>query len=107
MKYQRVKKKKEFKKILTAGKRAYSASVTVVYLPAEGTSMAVCVGKKYGKSVQRNHIKRLLREAFRAQGDFPLPYSFLLIPKPAESYSFESFRRDIHSIFKREKLADD
>lgn len=107
MKYLRVKKKKDFRKILTAGKRIYGASLTVVYLPAERTSMAVCVGKKHGKSVKRNRIKRLLREAFRAQTQNGVrPCTFLLIPKIAEEYSYRKFCRDLGYAFKKEKLAD-
>ncbi len=107
MKYRKVKKKKEFQKILGTGKRAYGGALTVVYLPAEETAMAVCVGKKYGKSVQRNRLKRLLREAFRSQaGSLARPCAFLLIPKIAEKYAFEIFRRDLYGIFKREKLTD-
>ena len=105
MKYQRIKKKKEFRKILSTGKRAYGATLTVVYLPSEETAMAVCVGKKYGKSVRRNRIKRLLREAFRDRAEvLARPCTFLLIPKIAAEYSYEAFRRDIGGILKREKL---
>ncbi len=107
LKYGKIKKKKDFRKILSTGKRAYGGTLTVVYLPAKEPSMAVCVGKKYGKSVERNRIKRLLREAFRAQAEkVGSPYAFLLIPKVSETYSFEGFRKDIGGIFKREKLED-
>ncbi len=107
MNYQKVKKKKEFRKILSTGKRAYGAALTVVYLPAEETAMAVCVGKKYGKSVQRNRVKRLLREAFRSRADtLTRPCAFLLIPRIAGEYSYEAFQKDLGRIFKREKLAD-
>ena len=82
MKYLRIKKKKEFSKILKSGKRAHAEHLTIVYLPDKARKMAVCVGKKYGKSVVRNRIKRLLREAYRAKAE---PYP---LRRSAHSQSF-------------------
>ena len=105
MQYLRLKKKKDFLKVLKAGKRAHCRSLTVVYFPSDRVKMAVCVGKKYGKSVKRNRIKRLLREAFRTvEGSVHPACSFLLIPKEAEDYSFKVFSKDIRSALRKEKL---
>lgn len=105
MKYLRIKKKKEITGILKNGKRAYGGSLTVVYLPAKETRMAVCVGKKFGKSTQRNYIKRILREAFRLHADRLLkPCAFLLIPKVENSYSFARYFEDVGKILGRERL---
>lgn len=106
MKYLRLKRKKDFTKIIKTGKRVYSGTLTVVYLSGNTVKMAVCVGKKYGKSVQRNRIKRLLREAFRIciANKQVKSCSFLLIPRVEKEYSVFSFRQDLEKIFKREKL---
>ena len=107
MAYLRLKKQKEILKILKTGKRVHAETLTVVYFPANDVSMAVCVGKKYGKSVQRNRIKRLLRAAFsRYAGGISSPAAFLLLPKQSESYSFSLFARDIGKILKREHLIE-
>ena len=103
MKYLRLKKEKQITAVLRTGKRLHAETLTLVYFPAKELSMAVCVGKKHGKSVRRNHIKRLLREAFRTAGDIR-PCHVLLIPKVAESYTFAAFSRDISGILKKEKL---
>ncbi|MDE5547738.1 MAG: ribonuclease P protein component [Clostridia bacterium] len=107
MNYLRIKKKKEITGILKNGKRAYAGSLTVAYLPAKETRMAVCVGKKYGKSTQRNYIKRILREAFRLHAaGLKSPNAFLLIPKVMESYSFARFAQDVGKILERERLIE-
>lgn len=105
MKYLRIKKQADFTRILSKGKRGFSSSVTVAYRPAERTGMAISVGKRHGKSVQRNRIKRLLREAFRnAQKDLKGAYSFILLPKVRETYSVKDFERDLKCIIKKENL---
>ena len=100
----RLKKNKEIEKVYRNGKRAFSQTITLVYFPAKETRFAVCVGKKYGKSVERNRIKRLLREAFAPFGDKIRPSYVLLIPKVAKEYAYAGFARDLNALFTREKL---
>ena len=105
MKYVRLKKQSDFQKLFHRGKRAFSPSLTLVYYKSEKTTMGISVGKKHGKSVQRNRIKRLLREAFRfcidqMQGE----YFIILIPKVEKEYSFDTFRRHLQWIIKKENL---
>ncbi len=105
MKYQRVKKQADFQRIFNRGKRAFSPTLTLLYRPAEKTSMGISIGKKHGKSVQRNHIKRLLREAFRLNLDkIEGTYAFILVPKVREEYTLLSFERDLQCMIKKEKL---
>ncbi len=68
-------------------------------------TMGISVGKKHGKSVMRNRIKRLLREAFRsAQNNIQGTYHIVLIPKVAEKYSFQTFERHLQCMIKKEGL---
>ena len=105
MRYQRLKKQADFERIFKSGKRAFSPSVTVVYRKSEHPSFAVSVGKRHGKSVQRNRIKRLLREAFRNTADaIEGNYDIVLVPKVMEEYSFHTYVKHLQAVFKKEKL---
>ena len=105
MNYLRIKKQTDFQKLFSKGKRAFSPSLTLVYQKAEHMRMGISVGKKHGKSVQRNRIKRLIREAFRLNQDkMKGTYSFIIIPKVREEYSFDTFTRDLQWMIKKENL---
>ena len=105
MQYYRLKKQADFQRLFSKGKRAFTPTLSVIYRPSERMTMGISVGKKHGKSVQRNRIKRLIREAFRLNQDkMQGKYSFILIPKVREEYSFKTFERDIQWMIKKEKL---
>lgn len=105
MEYNRLKKQADFQRLFQKGKRAFSPALSVIYRPCEKMTMGISVGKKHGKSVQRNRIKRLLREAFRAvQGEMNGTYSIVLIPKVCEEYSVKNFERQLRWIIQKEKM---
>ena len=105
MKYYRLKKQADFQRLFQKGKRGFAPSLTILYRPCEKMTMGISIGKKHGKSVQRNRIKRLLREAFRAvQGEMKGTYSVVLIPKVSEEYSVKNFERQLKCIIKKEKM---
>lgn len=105
MKYVRLKKNSDFQKLLKKGTRSFSRKLALCYLPSDKTRMGICVGKKHGKAHTRNRVKRLLREAFRAESPaLNGTYSFLLLPKAEEEYSYRELRQCLHTIFKREDL---
>ncbi|MGN1052700.1 MAG: ribonuclease P protein component [Candidatus Scatosoma sp.] len=105
MEYNRLKKQAEIQNLFKNGKRAYSGSLTLLYLPSPSTYFAVSVGKKHGKSVQRNRIKRLVREAFRLNlHSLHGAYKMILLPKVKEEYSFFVFDRDLKEMIRRKNL---
>lgn len=102
MKYLRIKKNSEFQKLFNKGKKVFSPNITLLYFPAKNLAMGVAVSKKHGKAVKRNRIKRLLRAAFSETSENLMrPYSVILIPKVAEKYTFEAFKKSLLFCFKK------
>ena len=100
----RLKKEKDFNLVFKKGKRLFSNSLTVVYFPSTELKAGFAVSKKHGKSVQRNKIKRLLRESFRSFiPRFGQNFFFVFIPKVNENkiYSVKKFTEDMEYIFKK------
>ena len=98
----RLKKEKDFNLVFKKGKRLYSNSLSLVYLPAEELKAGFAVSKKHGGSVQRNRIKRLLRESFRSfTPEIGRNFFFVFIPKIKEEYSLEEFRKDMGYVLRK------
>ena len=105
MKYYRLKKQSDFQKLFTAGTRLFSPSLTMLVRPATRMTLGISVGKKHGKAVQRNRIKRLLREAFRvAMREMKGTYCVVLLPKVGEKYSFHTYKADMARMIKKGNL---
>ena len=97
-----LKKEKDFNKVFKSGKRAFSDTVTLYYLPSKEFKVGFAVSKKHGTSVKRNRIKRLLREAFRSFSFENNPeFFFVILPKIAEDYTLEGFKKGIYKVLKK------
>lgn len=66
---QSIKLNKEFQAVFTSGKW-FGAECLVIYIKENHKSInriGIAVGKKIAKSVMRNRIRRVIREAYRLQ----------------------------------------
>ncbi len=72
----------DFERVYKQGKRHFSASMTVFYLArsqAGGIRVGFTVGRALGGAVQRNRMKRRLREAVRLTRPVPGPNTDVVI----------------------------
>lgn len=66
----RLHRRQDFAAVFRKGRRYSSQGLTlwVLHLPPEAASgprLALAISRKYGNAVQRNRLKRILREIFR------------------------------------------
>jgi ribonuclease P protein component len=88
---EKVKKKQDFKTVFDTGKRYSNNLINIVFNQQSkgaaqdpGRRLGIIVSRKVGISVQRNRLKRLIREAFRIhKHDFKTPVDLVVILKPA------------------------
>ena len=90
-KQEKVKKKQDFKVIFDAGKRYNNALISIVFTNQQKMAdrvsarrLGIIASRKVGNAVQRNRLKRLIREAFRVhKQDFKAPVDLVVILRPA------------------------
>ncbi len=98
----RLKKEKEWSLVFSKGKRLFSSSLTLLYFPAKELKVGFAVGKKHGGSVERNRIKRLLRESFRSFSlDIKQNFFFVFIPKAGIELSVEKLKKEMDYLFSK------
>ena len=103
----RLKKEKDFNLVFSKGKRLYSNNLTLLYIPSKELKVGFAVSKKHGGSVQRNRIKRILRESFRSFTPlFTQNFFFVFIPKVKEGIDFNETKKEMNFLFKKGGFID-
>jgi ribonuclease P protein component len=80
----RLKKRYEFRQAQLSGRRIHTPHFLIVVQPnaLQNTRLGITVTKKVGNAVQRNRIKRVVREVFRQNRSmFPNSHDLVFIAK--------------------------
>ncbi len=100
-----IKKNYEFQRIYKKG-RFYVGRYMVLYaLPnnKDCKRLGIAVGKKVGKSVKRNRLKRIIRENFRQYDDFLQEGNdYLIVARNTEELpGYHDIRREMKYLFRK------
>ena len=105
----RLKKQKDFDAVFSKGKRVYSKTLTLLYIPNNNFKFGISLSKKHGKANIRNRIKRLIRASVREviKGKTLNNYNVVILPKVLEEYSFIDIKNDVLYTLKKGNIVND
>lgn len=103
----KIKMNWEFQKIYREGRFAVSKALTVYMRPnfLNVNRIGITVSKKYGKSVKRNRIRRLIRESYTLLKDnLRTGYDFVIVARrveDADSSELKQVYKEMRFLMKR------
>ncbi len=99
--HEHLRKPQEFQAVYDR-RRSSADGTIIVYVRENGlpqSRLGLSVSKKFGGAVQRNRIRRLMREAYRLTKEhFPPGYDIVLIPRPQEEFTLDAFRKALKKL---------
>ena len=103
----KIKTNREFQKIYRKGRYAASKALVIYLLPnlLQANRIGITASKKYGNSVKRNRIRRLIRESYLMQQDkIKQGYDFIFVarkPDENEIPEYQQICKEMRFLFKR------
>lgn len=108
MKVKRLKKNWEFKRVYRRGKSFVSKRIVLYVYPnrTDHSKIGFSISKKVGKSVQRNRIKRIYREAFLSlYHEIKQGYDLVVVARrEAVGVPLNLAREELYALCRRGKL---
>ncbi|MGO4988567.1 MAG: ribonuclease P protein component [Gallicola sp.] len=99
----RLRKNREYTVVYKKGRRYWNHQFTMVVKKnnGPGTRVGFSVNKKYGNAVERNRIKRQLREIIRLHYDtMKKGYDIILIPKKnTKELDYHQLEKSVKHLF--------
>jgi ribonuclease P protein component len=113
---QRLSRSAEFDRVYREGRSHANRYLVVYSFPREGDDdgdprLGVSVGRKVGGAVERNRVKRLLRDAFWAVvGELPDGHDFVVVARPesgelASSEGEQGVERELRELLEKAGFA--
>lgn len=99
----RLRRRSDYLRVQTQGKRLHTRHFGVTLAPPEVliSRLGLVVTRRFGKAVQRNRMKRLLREFFRRhQGQLPHRDLVIMAKKGAETLSFSQVEQELGRLLR-------
>jgi ribonuclease P protein component len=100
----RIRSRAEFDRVFQAGVRVSDARLTLLAAPGPvpEARLGISVSRRYGNAVQRNRVKRLIREVFRRlRHDLPPATDWVVLPKPGPGPTLEGIRESMKQLSSR------
>jgi ribonuclease P protein component len=101
-KHERLRHRKDFELAFSHGSRRHTKNFTIILRPngLQFSRLGVTVGKKVGKAVERNRVKRCLREFFRLhKHKLPAGHDMVIIAKKdAAKLAYHDMREELAAV---------
>ena len=102
---EKLKKRWEFERAYQKGSKYWNRDFVIYVLNTDGKALrlGITVSKKVGKSVQRNRVKRLIRESFRQlRPQMKRGYDVVVVGRtPASRLTCQEARNGLAYLFRK------